>query len=248
MYIRLTQAEEPLDPETVDAACAGGPPVRWLAMAGIAAPIWFTALVILQGLLQPDYGHVTMPISALAAWPLGWVQRLNFYVFGGLMAAFAVGICRAVQPGRGGMARGLLLTSGAGVVLAGLSSWSRSADGGFVEPIAHTVGAFMTFLGAGGGLVALSRRMARDPAWRNLSAYTLACGVTMLVLFPAMGALAMRDGAPLRGVAGLLQRLILLVWFPCTLVLATRLLRLDGRPARWPAPGSSSAAPRSPRP
>jgi len=209
--------------------------VQWLAFAGIAAPIFFTAVVILQGLLQPDYSHVAMPISALAAWPYGWIQRLNFFVFGTLMSAYAVGLHRAVRPGRGGaLAFMLLLVSATGIVLAGVFSWARSPDGGFFEPIGHVVAAFMTFLGAGSALVAISRQMAGDPNWRSLSRYVLACGGTILVLFPIMGALAMRDGAPLHGVAGLLQRAILIVWFPCTLVLSMRLLHVS-RTARQPA-------------
>ena len=43
--------------------------VPTLLTAGIAGPIWFTALVIVQGILQPDYSHIAMPISALAASP-----------------------------------------------------------------------------------------------------------------------------------------------------------------------------------
>lgn len=206
--------------------------MAWLAIAGIVAPICFTALVMVQGALQPDYSHIAMPISALAAWPHGWIQRVNFYVFGTLMAANAIGLHRAVRPSRGGqLALVLLLVSATGVVLAGVFSWTRGPDGGFVEPIGHLVAAFMTFLGGGSGLVALSRRMARDPSWRNLSRYTLACGAIILVLFPIMGFLAMRDGAPLHAIAGLLQRLILLAWFPCTIVLSARLLQVArGRP------------------
>jgi hypothetical membrane protein len=206
--------------------------VHWLAFAGIVAPISFTLLVIVQGLLQPDYGHVAMPISALAAWPYGWIQRLNFYVFGTLMAAYAIGLHRAVRPSRAGaIAFALLLVSAMGIMLAGVFSWSRSPDGGFVEPSGHIVGAVATFLGAGGALMALSRQMVRDPSWRSLSSYVLACGAVMLLLFPIMGALAMPEGAPLHGMAGLLQRAILMVWFPCTLVVAMRLLRV-GRSMR----------------
>ena len=38
-----------------------------LAFAGIVGPVLFTLLVIVQGLLQPDYSHIAMPISALAS-------------------------------------------------------------------------------------------------------------------------------------------------------------------------------------
>ena len=199
--------------------------MRWLAVAGIVGPIWFTLLVILQGLLQPDYSHVAMPISALAAWPYGWLQRLNFYVLGALLTATAVGLHLGMRPGRRGpLAFPLLLTSGVGVILAGVFSWVGDPRTQLVEPVAHVVAAVMTFLGAGGGLVALSRRMADDPAWRSLSAYVRACGLVMLALFPVMGILAMPPGAPLHDVAGALQRLVLLAWFPCVVVLSARLL------------------------
>ena len=199
--------------------------MRWLALAGVVAPPLFTAVVVVQGLLQPDYSHVAMPISALAAWPYGWMQRLNFWVFGVLMAAAAVGLHRGMRSGpRGALAFPLLLTSAVGIVLAGVFSWTGDPRTQLVEPVAHVVAALMTFLGAGAGLVALARRMADDPAWRGLSAYTRACGMVMLALFPVMGFLAMPPGAPLHEVAGLLQRLVLLAWFPCVVVLSLRLL------------------------
>ena len=88
-----------------------------LALAGIIGPIWFTTLVILQGLLLPDYSHVRLPISALAAWPTGWIQNVNFYVAGVLAMAFAVALHHGVQPTRRG---------GAGVASLVLGGrWSR---------------------------------------------------------------------------------------------------------------------------
>ena len=47
------------------------PRTSTLALAGIIGPIWFTTFVVLQGVLLPDYSHVRLPISALAAWPTG---------------------------------------------------------------------------------------------------------------------------------------------------------------------------------
>ena len=39
-------------------------PRKLLAVAGIAGPLFFTTLVVAQGIWQPDYSHVEMPISA----------------------------------------------------------------------------------------------------------------------------------------------------------------------------------------
>jgi len=194
-----------------------------LAWAGIAAPIWFTVLVVVQGLLQPDYSHVAMPISALAAWPYGWIQVVDFLGFGVLMIGYAIGLHRGIASRPGGWIPFVfLLISAAGLLLAGLFSW-RHEPGGFVVPPAHRAGAVMVFGGGGLGLVGMSRRMASDPRWRDLARFALACGVAILVLFAAGGALSVPAAAPLHSSAGLLQRLVLAVWFPCTIVLAVRL-------------------------
>src|SRR5713101_4567384 len=83
------------------------------AAAGIAAPIVFTILLIVQGMLHPEYSHVTMPISALSARPGGWIQNLNFVISGVLLTAFAIGLHLAVRPVRSGViGPGLLVLSG----------------------------------------------------------------------------------------------------------------------------------------
>jgi hypothetical membrane protein len=196
-----------------------------LAVAGIAAPIAFTMLVIVQGILQPDYRHVAMPISALAAWPAGWIQNVNFYVFGVLMVSHAIGLHLGMRARRRGwIGPALLALSGVGTVLAGVFPMTRDATGAPMEPAGHIVAAVVTFLGAGAGLAALSWRMAADPRWRSLAGYGRACGLAIVGLFVAMGLLAAPENGLLHPWFGLLQRVMLAVWFPCVVVLATRLL------------------------
>jgi hypothetical protein len=84
----------------------------------------------------------------------------------------------------------------------------------------------MSLLGAGGGLVLISRRTTGDPRWRSLATYTLATGAAIIVLFLAVGALASTPDAPLYQWFGLTQRALLAVRFPCIIVLALRLLRV----------------------
>lgn len=203
------------------------PVVAALAGAGVAGPIIFTALFILQGVLQPDYSHVALPISALAAFPFGWIQNANFVVFGVLMAAYAVGLHLGVRRTRAGLiGPALLVLSGVGLVVAGSFPWS-AADGDFSVPAVHMVGgAFLAFLGAGGGLIAMSPRMAGDPRWRNLAVYALVTGIAIVVLFFAQPVLVIPDRAPLHSWAGVVQRVIVMVWFTCTIILALRLRRV----------------------
>jgi hypothetical protein len=67
--------------------------------------------------------------------------------------------------------------------------------------------------------------MAADPRWRSLATYALATGIALLVMFVAFGVLVGPDDAPLHPWAGLAQRVVLAVWFSCTIVLALRLRR-----------------------
>ena len=195
-------------------------------IAGIAAPLWFTALVVLQGLLQPDYSHIKMPISALAAWPYGWIQILNFLVVGALMAAWAIGVHNVIRPTRFGLVSiVLLLASSLGLVLAGIFPWIN-VNGVPTETPQHVVSAVLVFSGASLGLIFLSRRMAGDPEWKKLSSYVLATGIVMLVLFIALGGFAVDAGTPLHPWAGLLQRVLLAVWFPALIVIAIKALRI----------------------
>src|SRR5215216_5870276 len=129
-----------------------------LATAGLVGPIVFTALVIVQGLIQPDYSHIALPISALAAWPSGWLQNLNFLLLGGLMGLFAIAMDFKLPHKRGGaIGPGLLLLSSVGLVAAAALPW-RADGGGFIVPPGHIAAAFVCFLGAGSGLAVLSRR------------------------------------------------------------------------------------------
>ena len=200
---------------------------RALALAGIIGPIWFTTLVILQGFLLPDYSHVKLPISALAAWPTGWIQTLNFYVFGILTIAFALALHRGVQATRGGEAGfALLVIGGIGLVWAGVFPW-RMIDGVPTVTPLHPIGAIMAFAGTGLGFIGFSRRMLADHKWRDLEAYTMSTGIAVLLLFITIRLLAVDDDAPLHPWAGLLQRILCALWFTCTIVLAVRLRRLS---------------------
>jgi hypothetical membrane protein len=198
-------------------------PTRTIALAGIIGPISFTTFVVLQGFLLPDYSHVRLPISALAAWPTGWIQNINFCVTGALVIAFALALHHGVQPtGRGGAGVALLALGGLGVVWAGIFPW-KMVDGVPTETAPHVIGAVTAFAATGLGFLVFSRRMIADPRWQHLATYTRLTGIAVLLLFVAVGFFAIDDGAPLHAWAGLLQRVLCAVWFTCLIVLAIRL-------------------------
>jgi hypothetical membrane protein len=196
------------------------------ASAGLVAPILFTGLVIVQGVRQPDYSHVALPISALAAWPLGWVQVVNFCVTGVLCIVFARGLHQAVMPARRNIGAQLLVLTGLGLIAAGAFSW-KMVDGVPTETPAHAVAAIVSFVSLSVGLLSLSRRFRRDPAWSDLATYTLLTALVVFALFMTMAFCAIGDATPLHPWAGLIQRVLCVVWFTWILVAARRLRHID---------------------
>jgi hypothetical protein len=103
----------------------------------------------------------------------------------------------------------------------------EDAGGVTYDPGGHIVAGVTFFLTSAVGLIVLSRRIANDPRWSGVATYTLVAGITALAGFVVGGMFVMPDDAPLHQWAGLFQRsLILLVIFPCRVVLSLRLLRL----------------------
>jgi len=205
---------------------------RWdraLAWGGIVGPVLFTAGFLGQELFRmEEYSPIAEPVSALEAGPNGWLQQLNFVLFGVLTIAFALGLHRGVRPTpRGFAGPALLAVSGVGALLAAVFPLREDAAGVTYDPGGHFVSGVTFFLSSAVGLVLLSRRLSADNRWRGLAGYTLGCGVVAVAGFVVLGGLAIPDGAPLHDWAGLAQRIVVLgVLFPCRVLLSVRLLRL----------------------
>jgi hypothetical membrane protein len=229
MSVLPTQAEHGHHPGGNAAAREQRTLLLLAAWAGIVGPILFTVAFFAQEALRAaEYSPVAEPVSALEAGPNGWIQQLSFVVFGLLTIAFAAGLHRGLRPTRAGIAAPAILTiSGIGLLLAAAFPLREDAGGVTYDPGGHVVAGVMFFATSAIGLVVLSRRMVRDPRWSTLAGYTLAAGTTAFAAFIAAGTLVMPDDAPLHPWAGLVQRaLIVVVLFPCRIVLSFRLLRI----------------------
>jgi hypothetical membrane protein len=165
-----------------------------------------------------------MPISALAAWPMGWMQNLTFCVAGVLVIAFVIALHRSVrQAHRGRAGHVLLLIGGAALAMNAVFPW-KIVDGVPAEPTTHAASAITTFLATALGMMVFSRRMTTDEHWRSLARYTHWSGIVVLVLFLVLGFFAIEDGAPLHRWIGLIQRVLVAVWFVWMTVIARRIL------------------------
>jgi hypothetical membrane protein len=214
-------------------------PTVWAAWAGILGPVLFTVGYTAQEIARADtFDPVALPVSALSIGPWGWVQQVNFALFGILTFVFAAGLHRGPSATLGGaVGPALLAVSGVGLLVAGAFSLRVDAAGAVYDPGGHRVGAVLFFLVGALGLMVLSARLRRDPRWRSIAGYTLVAGAVAATAFVAMAVFALPEQAPLHAWTGLLQRvLLLLVLFPCRIVLAVRLLRTSA-PAEAAAVG-----------
>lgn len=197
--------------------------------AGIAGPVIFTVVWVVQELFRlEEYSPITEPVSALAAGPNGWVQSVDFALFGVLTLVFAGGLHLGVRRSRAGVVGPAFIgLSGFGLLLAAAFPLREDAAGVTYDPGGHVIAGTTFFLCSALGLIVVSRRLAHDPRWRGLATYTLVAGSLGVAAYPLMGVFVVPDDAGLHPYFGLAQRLVVLgIIFPCWVLLARRLLQV----------------------
>ena len=205
---------------------------KMLAVAGIVGPLLFMVGVLVQGVVRTDfrngYNPLAQTISELTAGPDGWVQQVNFVVFGLLLIALAVGLHQGMRKARlSWLGPALVAWNGVELVIAGLFPLQEDATGRIFDPLGvHNTNGKIFFIGIGIVLVVVSWQFARDERWRSLAAYTLVSGIAVLGMSVLNRMLAVGAQAPLHAWAGLDQRVIVTVWSLCLIVLALRVWRL----------------------
>ncbi|GAB3932709.1 DUF998 domain-containing protein [Micromonospora vulcania] len=166
---------------------------RHLLVCGTVAGVLFPALSFGQALTRPGFDLRRHALSSLTLGDLGWLQFVAFAGTGLLAVAFAVGLWRALRPGRAGTV-GPLLVGVYGVAMVGggiftpdpAYGWPPGAPEGAPEhastgTILHTVcgaGAFLSLIAAG---LLFAWRFAGQRR-RGWAAYSAVSGVVAFVL------------------------------------------------------------------
>lgn len=203
---------------------------RWLALTGwvgIAGPVLFTLTFVGQELARmEEYSPLAEQVSALEAGPNGWIQQLNFVLFGILTMVFAVGLHQGLRPMRlGVIGPALFFVTGIAAIMAGVFPLREDAAGLTYDPGGHMPAGMTFFLGSTLALVVISIRVARDPRWRSLRVVIIAVAVAMVIGNVLMVRLVIPDDAPLHDWAGLGQRILVVgLLFPARIVLSHRLI------------------------
>jgi hypothetical protein len=136
----------------------------------IAGP-FFVVVSLAQAFTRTGFDLGRHPISLLSLGSLGWLQIANFVVSGALYLAGAVGLRKALRPGRGSTwAPRLVAITGVGLIVAGVFT----ADPGAGFPpgapagapvmswhgVLHEVGFGLSFVGALAACGVFARRYA----------------------------------------------------------------------------------------
>lgn len=153
---------------------------RQLVWAGIIGPILFVSIFLLEGWLRPDYEPLKTYVSELSLGPRGWIQIVNFVLFGLMLLVFARSVATEFQSGK---------ASRGGIILLTILGVCFLLSGPFVMDPAGTPRSQMTLHGTihgilGGIVFSLMpvscfvflRRFREDPNWQFLKWPTLVLG------------------------------------------------------------------------
>jgi len=170
--------------------------LRNAAFAGMIGPALFALIVVVLTVAQ--YGFMVDlgwdPIGAsdvpwpsgLALGPLGWLQVLNFILFGLALMVFAVGLHRGVAARVRGSVIGpvLLMVAGVALVLSAFKT-DPSLSGGpqTWHGLIHGLAFLQLVLSLLLSFLLLWWRLRRDPRWRGYDLYTIITAVLYVVLF-----------------------------------------------------------------
>ncbi|MEU8300875.1 DUF998 domain-containing protein [Micromonospora sp. NPDC048909] len=202
---------------------------RKLLLCGIVAGPLFVLTFLIDGATRDGYNPLRHPVSSLALGEHGWTQTVNFLVCGLLTLAFAIGVRRALRPGRAATWGPLLIGVWAvGLLVAGAFTTDPVSGYPAGTPDAPTAYSTSGALHDGVGFPALivaffvfTRRFAgqRRRGWAIYSALT---GLAFLAGF-ILASAGFSQTAGLVDLAGLYQRITIVIGLLWLTLLAVHL-------------------------
>ncbi len=153
---------------------------RLAVWAGIIGPALFVAVFTIEGWLRPGYEPLKAYVSALSLGPRGWIQMVNFVVFGALLLVFTRGVAAEFQTGKASRGGLILLTIiAACYLLSGpfvMDPTGTPLNQASVHGTLHGIFGAIVFLLMPISCFVFLRRFRVDPKWQSLQWWTLALG------------------------------------------------------------------------
>jgi hypothetical protein len=200
---------------------------RRLALAGILGPLIFVLVPQALASSLPGYNPVKDTLSALALTPGGWMQTLDFCIFGILVILFGLGLFTGVTPRRGfKLSLTFLILAGLGILLLSVfptDPFPKMTICGVVHKyLVYTVGLLFP-----ASCFLMLPSLKADSRWRGLVNFTAITG--FLVFLFIIGWIYLNVSGLVNSILGLYERIFTLnaiVWIE---VMAVRLLFLPNR-------------------
>jgi hypothetical protein len=203
------------------------------AWAGMVGPALFVLVFTVEGWLRPGYHPLGMYVSALSTGPRGWIQILNFVIYGLLALVFARGVAQGFQTGRASRSGPALLT---------IIAISYLVSGPFVTDPAGIPRSAMTGHGLVHGIFGaivfslmpvccfvFGRRFGDDPQLRPIQPWTYAAGTIIAAAVALLTATTKVPGTlpACEAWVGLIQRTAIIPYMAWQFAFALRMYRRD---------------------
>ncbi len=164
-----------------------------ISCGGVGA-LLFTAIYLIEGATRPGYDARSQPISALSLGSSGWVQQINFVVYGVLLVVSAVGWYRFLAPARGAIWFPLL-QSISGLCLIGAGLFTMDPCPGYppgttqatstAHGTLHSIFAWTLIITLAQGCFTLAISFWRLFQWRGWAVYSWMTGALILIFWGA---------------------------------------------------------------
>jgi hypothetical protein len=155
-----------------------------LTLISIIGPPFFCIILGISSYLHPEYRSLKDSISRLSFDPFGWLQTLNFIVFGFFIISFGIALLIGMPSQKYlRVVSSLFLLIGIGELISGLfqadfpptSSISSHA-------LIHQIGASISAAAFPFGLFIFANLMRQDPYWLDMIIFTRVTAVVFLIL------------------------------------------------------------------
>ena len=182
-----------------------------LLSCGVAGSLLFTFVYSLDGFLHKGYSASHSAISDLELVRNGWIQSLNFIIFGIFVLLFAIGLWREIQNGSAAFWLPFLqILVSLGLIISGV----------FIYNPTHTMGAMLSFISLVICFFVFARKFYHDPRWKGWTLFSIICGVLMMILLGQFGYAKSHNGP-----AGIFERLVVLTRLIWSLFFTIRILK-----------------------